>query len=467
MIEATRRKRLGVCKVLLAAGAEVNARCRHEERCRTALLFAASNSDLQMVSLLLQHNASPDVADSLGKNALVYAIASGFSSNMVSKVITKLLQAGTKQVQGKLGEHAVHYAVGHGHISVLRALVEQGGSPEEEDLRGRTPLHMAAFFNRREMVKELCNYHAVNRNCVNKHGWTPLHVAARVLNIQSAFALIDHGANVNCVDHRGRTPLMVSCSAGLSSFVAEDEASFSSTLAIVNYLITKRANIVARTKRGLTAMHFAAMSGRPDVVLALLSNGARINTQTKNGRTPLHCAARSNRSSTVALLVSRGAAMDLRNRRGRSALYEAVARGSFECARLLISFGAQMKELPSRLQPSLSLMQPNLGDIECTSLSSSHETDLATQRSALSHLSNSARASNRIVGMREKKSRKVSRRKSLAEKKSTNSGFVSNSPRKQSRKARSTYEFDDLEFYLLSDEKGTQSCRRAMCRRPG
>lgn len=45
--------------------------------------------------------------------------------------------------QDKDGYTALHIAAGYVHNSVVRALLEAGANPEEEDLKGRSPLLLA------------------------------------------------------------------------------------------------------------------------------------------------------------------------------------------------------------------------------------------------------------------------------------------------------------------------------------
>ena len=58
---------------------------------------------------------------------------------------------------------------------------------------------------------------------------------------------------------------------------------------------------------GYTALHYAAIMGRSDVVKLLLQYQARVNIQDNDGRTPLDHAALSDNSEVVKLLETNGA----------------------------------------------------------------------------------------------------------------------------------------------------------------
>lgn len=54
-------------------------------------------------------------------------------------------------------------------------------------------------------------------------------------------------------------------------------------------------------------MHVAAKWGKIKMVNLLMSKGANIEAKTRDGLTPLHCAARSGHHEVVDILIERGA----------------------------------------------------------------------------------------------------------------------------------------------------------------
>lgn len=94
-----------------------------------------------------------------------------------------------------------------------------------------------------------------------------------------------------------------------------------------------------------TPLHFAAQSGRADIVRALLDAGADVNAKNPQDITPLHLAAWAGNREIVELLVSRGADVRLRNHRGEglSALDIAAMTGSAEVVRFLLGHGADAR----------------------------------------------------------------------------------------------------------------------------
>src|SRR6185503_20111147 len=76
----------------------------------------------------------------------------------------------------------------------------------------------------------------------------------------------------------------------------------------VRALIRSGADVNAAQGDGMTALHWAAMSGNRDIAFAVLTAGAMVDARTRLGDyTPLHLAAQESRADVVALLLGAGA----------------------------------------------------------------------------------------------------------------------------------------------------------------
>ena len=75
---------------------------------------------------------------------------------------------------------------------------------------------------------------------------------------------------------------------------------------------------------GWTALHVAALAGRPRAAEQLLKHGANRNAIDEAGMTPLHWAARRGHAEVVRLLLEAGAEVMSRNKFDMTPLHEAT-----------------------------------------------------------------------------------------------------------------------------------------------
>lgn len=76
----------------------------------------------------------------------------------------------------------------------------------------------------------------------------------------------------------------------------------------------------ARTERGATPLHYAALNEDGGPLLALIAAGANVNARDKEGMTPLHMAAFATRTRHALPLLEAGADPTLKTDAGRDVL---------------------------------------------------------------------------------------------------------------------------------------------------
>jgi ankyrin repeat protein len=67
-------------------------------------------------------------------------------------------------------------------------------------------------------------------------------------------------------------------------------------------LITEGADISARDKDGVAALHAAALAGHKETVALLIARGADVNAENEVGLTPLNVASQKGYLAIVELL---------------------------------------------------------------------------------------------------------------------------------------------------------------------
>ena len=178
-------------------------------------------------------------------------------------------------------------------------------------------------------------------NAQDALGWTPLHCAAWVGDLETTTALIEKGAQLNVLTTYGLTPFHVAA--------AQDNSK-----ELVVAFLDRGVDIDARTNDGWTALHAAVRFQGPceEIAGILLDRGADVKVRDKSGWTTLHyLACFGGPENILHELTRRGVDINQEDRRGRRALHYATRNGNNF---LRIFLGAQMAH-DSKLQSEFSL----------------------------------------------------------------------------------------------------------------
>lgn len=357
----------------------------------TALQWAADKGHVDVIELLLAHEADIHVKNDTGKDAVSYAGTFGREQAMIA-----LLERGADPESGghKDGSRLIHWAAHHGlcdaiqvlirkgadmqakitsganaiHIAVekkqllaCRLLIKSGVDLEAKAERFYTPLHYAVIFADAEITKLLLQKGA-SRTAVGRDGFIPLHEAALRGKPDSLAVLLRSSESVDVRTPTGRTALHLATAAdevqaarvllsrGADCKAVDDDgymplhrAAQIGSLKIVELLVLAGALIMAPTAKEdqkHTALHRAALSGHKDIVGYLLDRGALIDSKDcVDQQTPLHSAARQGHMDLVEYLIGRKASITARAENGYNLLHSAAMSGNVGMINLFISAG--------------------------------------------------------------------------------------------------------------------------------
>ena len=125
----------------------------------TPLFEAAKNGHTDIVRLLLDKGAQPDIPNDYGDSPL-------------------------------------KAAAGNGHKEVVKLLIDSGADPNSVDGDKNTALHDAAIMGHNDVIQKLLDIGA-DPNISNRWGHTPLHNAVRIGHKNTAVLLLTNGAIPN------------------------------------------------------------------------------------------------------------------------------------------------------------------------------------------------------------------------------------------------------------------------------
>ncbi len=107
--------------------------------------------------------------------------------------------------------------------------------------------------------------------------------------------------------------------------------------------LDKGADVNAKTKRGWTALMWAAYRGHTDLMQLLIERGADVHTEDYFGTTAmLNAAWQRGNLASIELLLDNGADINAKNLYGVTALKMAVDRGELDLVRFLLDNGADV-----------------------------------------------------------------------------------------------------------------------------
>jgi ankyrin repeat protein len=299
---AVAQRHPAAAQALIAAGADIHARSKGGF---TALLFAARSGDIESAEILLAAGAKVDdgvpapvpAGPSGGASAvrglttpMLLAAASGHE-----KLAIFLLDKGANPNAWDGGSAALHYAMLHGFANAM---------PRAN--------YVAFLFrpNMRDLVKALLKHGAdpnvrfvrsvMGNGFRNNAGATPFFLATSTKDTELMRLLVSHGADPRLTTNNNVTPLMAVAGINRGNSRPEDQLNgFRDALDAVKLAIELGNDIHAVDNRGQTALHGAAYTGSYPIVEYLISKGADVNAKDKSGETPWSLAMSLNNDGEI------------------------------------------------------------------------------------------------------------------------------------------------------------------------
>ena len=194
-------------------------------------------------------------------------------------------------------------AVRIGYLDGVQRLIVDGADPKTVNDNGDSVLLDAVEREHVEIVRTL---HAAGASAYhrNSSSETPMLVAVDGKNVQIAEILFP--GHTEEVDSEGRTPMMIAAKNGHAPMFD---------------LVRDWPEGRKTDERGMTLLMWAAVGGNMDIVVdCKVSFGAILNQQDNAGRTALMYAAMEDRVEVVKYLLLEGADPNIKDNNGKNAL---------------------------------------------------------------------------------------------------------------------------------------------------
>ncbi|VUC30279.1 unnamed protein product [Clonostachys rosea] len=332
------------------------------------LIFALSRGDgyhaaIQLLKRNLGEKLDVSTTDGNGTNALALASLQGWTEvrkilvskdrsqmftlgqdgmNMLTRAAYFGNQQELKELLSSVPQADVVRLSNEGRFNLMNLCAQQdwadmlehlrvnfGLESQEQDTRGRTVLHWAAFSGWSYAESNLSRVQRGLINVQDFDGSTPLHLAAEHRNIRAVEFLLKEGANLLIRDKYGRTPVHIAADSGAK--------------AILELMLLGPIREFGKDKQGLSLLHYiATWEWEPVLAKFIMEKRPIIDIRDKDRRTPLHYAAIYGNTMIGRALMDAGANIELRDCIGFTPVFHAVRQGHVAFAALMHSRGADL-----------------------------------------------------------------------------------------------------------------------------
>jgi ankyrin repeat protein len=245
---AAREGNVEVAKVLIAAGADVNA--PEPQYNFTPLLIAIYNGKYDFSSLLIENGAN------VNDGSLYMAVElrnMDTYSNRPNPPETDRMQTAT---------------------DIIKLLLARGANPN------------AVFEKAPPQIQ-------TQGTVTVPAGATAFYRAVKSADIPVMRMLLEKGANAGIAIKNGGTPLMLAAGGGPARAQEEevvDKAGRADPIEVMKIILDAGADVNAINDQGSTALHLAAQRGSDRVLQYLITRGAKSDVKNKQGKTPAEIA---------------------------------------------------------------------------------------------------------------------------------------------------------------------------------
>ncbi len=278
-IDACYNGKLEVVKDLLGKGENVNQKsCNSPQRKYSSdfhfttdpvcddwypITFAIEGGNHQIIKLLFESGAKPDVIDKHGYSLLMYAVMQNDSWT-----IKHLLKLGQDiNHQSKDGETAIMLSDTVRNNDVYYLLKKNGA---------KIDLYSAIKHDDFELVKKLLIGNLSAVSIPDQDGWPPLILASIYSSKDLVKFLIDNNADINQKNIYGGTAIM--------------HAALRNRIEIVRILLNAGANVHDADSNLQYVIIWAVRSENIRIVKLIIEKGANVNVIDSDGKTPLDWA---------------------------------------------------------------------------------------------------------------------------------------------------------------------------------
>ncbi|XP_060802351.1 ankyrin repeat and KH domain-containing protein 1 isoform X4 [Amyelois transitella] len=327
----------------------------------TALTLACAGGHDELAELLLSRGADIEHRDKKGFTPLILAATAGHE-----KIVEILLNHGAdiEAQSERTKDTPLSLACSGGRYEVVELILSRGANKEHRNVSDYTPLSLAASGGYVNIIRLLLHHQAeINSRTGSKLGISPLMLAAMNGHTAAVRLLLDCGSDINAqIETNRNTALTLACFQGRHEVVSLlldrkanvehraktgltplMEAASGGYVEVGRVLLDKGADVNAPPVPSSrdTALTIAADKGHTKFVELLLTRRAAVEVKNKKGNSPLWLAANGGHIAVVEMLYNAGADIDSQDNRKVSCLMAAFRKGHTKVVKWMVSVVTQ------------------------------------------------------------------------------------------------------------------------------
>jgi ankyrin repeat protein len=287
---------------------------------RADIFAAIQRNDVVLINSLINNGTNLDLTDPLGNSTVMAALMAGWP-----KLANTLMDHTSHPAQiNSLGFRPMHVASIRGYGIVVSALLDEGVSIDQTDVRGSTSLMLAAKNQQTDMLGLLldsgANYAIANRK--------------KLTAIDFVFGA-DYPAGQALLASYGIGPGTTG-SGTVDPLIADIEAT--TEVSAVNRLDQFKAAVEKHGSRykGWPLLNIAIELGEVEISRQIIAQQPDLDATDPDGNSAVQVAARKGDAVTLGQLLTHGVKVNATNAASETALYLAVESASPEAVRILL-----------------------------------------------------------------------------------------------------------------------------------
>ena len=343
-----------VLQAIINHGVDVNATSKENI---TAVMLACKEGNNDVINVLLNAGADPNITDGDGNTCLHYAALNDSSTDVLQAIISHGVDVNATNTNNVT---ALMLACHKGNRDAINVLLNAGADSNIADADGSTWLYYAARNDCTERFQEMIRL-LVDVHAINKKVFTAMLVGAKIGKRDAISVLLNAGTDSNIADTDGdarpHNAAQKDCYAevlqAITSHIVDENATQKNSVTAlmkachsgnrdaINKCLNAGVDVNAVHDNNVTAFMIACAKGNKDVINILLIAGADPNKADANGNTYLHYAERNDcYTNNLEAIISHGVDVNATHKNNVTALMIACGKGNEDAINVLLNAGA-------------------------------------------------------------------------------------------------------------------------------